>query len=589
MRRITESCKEFNNFARWSGNKNDPWNGDYIFSAETCGEEIGILYEQTFKEDDDYIPLLRDKFGRITPPGNNLQLRECGHFSYSTIETQEEVSRKRHPRLWAKLEPFQRKAVEDIESAEFSAYCVFDTGVGKTVISSSVLRENFEKMTPALIICEAGDVYRWQQELIKWLGGHEFMAAGEIEEGLARTPQILDKKGTKFHISPVVITSWTNISNDSFRRWLFDHKFQTMISDESQMFKDDNSSRTQGFIEAAKEIPNKIFLSATWLENKILEAFVPLNILLPQWFPGKRSLLRYCIQSRSGKSYSLDPFYRDIFLERIKGKVFRITKEQAGLKFPKKFSMHEGNREPIWYDVFHFKSNKGFIEEYDEALDGLEKELQSSKPSIGTIIGFMSSLRHITGKMKVMTCVEHVMLWLMQHENEKICIGVHHKSVMDWIEMLLTKAGHEVLTMSDEQPKIKDQIEKEWKTNPKKRILIASILGAGKGRNFQFCRYAICLERQWNKSKELQFEGRFHRVMVDENDNIRTEFTDEDNVYIDYIMGVGTFDTYFHELVNLKGVIVESADQSIDDAPEADFVFSLAKKMISERVRHIGV
>ena len=586
MRRITFRCDEPINYPRWIGDS-DRINGYYVFSQERCGKLLEVLYENEYDLTEDYIPLDRDPYGRILPVGNKREQRQCGHITQEFTSTKEERDQKRSVR-WKKVLPFQQNAVELIEGNDLNGYCCFDTGTGKTIISASLIAENFEKMTPCLITCEAGDIFRFRKELTKHLGGKELMEQGDIEGGIARIPQIVTDDTFEFSLSPVLITSWTNIKNEKVIEWLGQQNFKSIISDEAHMYKDENSKRTQAFIKIASQTPHKIFLSATWLENKITEAFVPLNILDPMSFPKRSSLLRYCVADHNGKAYSIHPYWRQTFLDKIKPYVFRLTKEQAGLKFPDKYSYSIGNREPLWQEIDNIKSNLVIINEYNKELDRLEEEINNYKPSYNTVIGLMSSLRHLTGRMKVTKAAKFVHDWVKQNPGKKFCIGTHHKFVMEGLAKYLGILGIQCLTMSSETAKKKDEIELEWKTSKDKNILIASILGAGKGRNFQFCRDALVLERQWNKSKELQFEGRFHRVMFDAEDNLITEFTEEDDVTIDYLMATKTFDEYFDELVNLKGVIVDSADSDVDEAPPEGFVLELARRMVSKRVKYTG-
>jgi SNF2 family DNA or RNA helicase len=573
MRRLIEYCPELK--IRRGTNST----GDEFRSDEPCGRELHILCEAP----------QYDSEGEST--GQFYQVLACGHHRF--IDQDEWISRPAAQRniLWNKLLPCQQEMVKKFEEVDFNGYMDAEMGTGKTVIAATILREHLEELTPCLIICEAGDIYRWQKELRKWLGLSQMKVTNpeEMADLLSLTPQILTKSTTNAGLSRITITSWTNISDEKFLKFLGNRKYKLIIADEAHMFKNEDAGRAQGFIKMCSFIPHRIFLSGTPIENSISELFVPLNILDPKFFNSRSALESYCLVSSRGKALTLDPHRRDFFFARTNRYFFRLTKEQANIRLPRLFSYTKGNRQPIWIDPSEFKSNLEFIKDYNAVLDALEEELESKRPEYGNIMGFMSQLRHHTGKMKVMSAAQLISLRMMEMpSDQKLCIGVHHKAVMLWLRELLEKLGHKCLTISDETPEIKDAIEDEFR-KPGHRILIASILGAGKGRNLQFCQNAIVLERQWNRSKESQFEQRFHRIKVDANDSIITEFTDRDDVVIDYIMATKSFDEYFDHLVNLKGQIVDSADSSVEDAPDPSFVYELARMVVSKRIQYVGM
>lgn len=586
MRRLIEYCPEL------TGRITKNSTGDEVHSLDVCKKELKIAFESP------QFDCEGDSTGQL------YQILKCGHVRL--VDEDIWLTRPANTRnsLWNKLLPKQQEACEFVESSGFNAYLDMQMGTGKTPVSLTILRENLDLLTPCLIICEAGDIYRWKREARKWLGGvnplkhknedgtQKELTEEELSEMLSLVPQILDKKGARSaSVGRVTITSWTNIKDPSFTKLLQDKGYKCIISDEAHMFKNPKSARSQAFIKLCSFIPHRIFLSGTWIENNIEEAFIPLNILDPKYFNSPASLEQHCVISSRGKLLSLHPRWRDTFFSRISKYIYRLTKEELGAPLPPLTSYSKGNREPIWLDPYKYRGNNEHIEAYNAICEQIEYEL-ANKASSSTLIGLMSSMRHHVGKMKVRGAVEFITLKMMEMgPGEKLLVGVHHKAVMSWLKQALeTVLGQTILTMSDEDALIKDKIEDQWKSNPQNQILIISILGAGKGRNFQFCRHVINLERQWNKAREIQFEERCHRIKTDPiTDEILRNFTEEDTVIIDYLMAKDTFDEYFDHLVRLKGIIMDSVDSEIDDEeiPEPNFVRELAEMVVAKRMHYI--
>ena len=136
-------------------------------------------------------------------------------------------------------------------------------------------------------------------------------------------------------------------------------------------------------------------------------------------------------------------------------------------------------------------------------------------------------------------------------------------------------AEYRPLEISDEGAAIKMDRINTFRTNDDRRVIIASIIGAGIGLDIQFCPNVVMMEREWNKSIEDQFEGRFHRIGSVEK------------VVIDYVMAKETIDEYYDERVKLTGQISGSVlDQ--DFAIDNKFMLELAESMVQKRMKYVG-
>jgi SNF2 family DNA or RNA helicase len=171
----------------------------------------------------------------------------------------------------------------------------------------------------------------------------------------------------------------------------------------------------------------------------------------------------------------------------------------------------------------------------------------------------MNEMRQVIGLAKVKPTVEYVEEFLENWPangkvGRKIVVFAHHIRAADMLEDAL----NEILPTFDCLPvlrmkggmKAKDnyELEQEFKNNPKRRVLVASTLAAGEGKNFQFCSDAVLMERQWNPANEEQAEARFTRIG-----------SEADFVGVKYIVARGTFDEVMAKLVEKKRQFVEKS------------------------------
>jgi len=372
------------------------------------------------------------------------------------------------------------------------------------------------------------------------------------------------------------------------------YRFKTVIADESHSFKNDNSSRTLAFQKICEVIPHKMLLSGTSVMNRTAEYFNTLHAVCPAQWPNKNWLLSYCTYDRRGRALGLANHSREKFFNRTSKYIIRRKKEDVLPDLPEKM---------VNYEFINLTDNKQFVNSYNKQLDRLE-DLIATKSSGQPIqiIAIMSQLRHIVGLAKVRHLMERVHEFVST-TGEKLCIGTHHKMVMSSLADLChyricpeckninfdTEApycefcskdwnGSEVhipITMSDEDALVKDTRSNLFKDNDTKKLLIASILGCGIGRNLQFCHNVIIGERQWNRATEAQFEDRFHRIGTTEK------------VRITYVSASETIDEFYDAMVKLKEQISGS---TLDTNFESDdqFMKELAEKMVAKRLRYVG-
>lgn len=467
---------------------------------------------------------------------------------------------KQRDERWKEFFGYQQVGVEFIENSGFRALIGDEMGLGKTIQAIGALRYNQEILTPALVVCPAGLIYKWQREFKKWYND-KFKSPEDA-------PMIhLNGLGGLLDGQNIHIISSSLIGKPGVLQAIREYGFKTLIIDESHQFKNDGSNRTDSLLQIAARIPYKILLSGTSILNRTMEYYNSLYLLRPEMWPSKRWLESYCQYSYDGKIVGLADYKKQEFFDRTKAYVLRRKKSEVLKDLPEKL---------VNYTFINVQDQKGFVKGYNDVLDELEDQLHKTQSEAAMsieILALMAKLRHAVGLAKVRPLLERLEDWLENTEDEKICIGTHHKLVMEFFQRTLSR--WEPICISDESPKTKDERSELFRTSPKHRVMVASILGCGIGRDLQFCPNVLVAEREWNRAIENQFEDRFHRIGM------------ENKVNIDYYMAEHTIDEFFHEMVTLKGAVSEQGLNSQYNI-SSQTLKELAQCVVQKRLKYVG-
>jgi len=190
----------------------------------------------------------------------------------------------------------------------------------------------------------------------------------------------------------------------------------------------------------------------------------------------------------------------------------------------------------------------------------------------------MNEMRQVIGLAKVKPTVEYIREFLESWPanggvGRKIVVFAHHIRAADMLEDALNEIMPEfsalpILRMKGGMTAVKNyEMEQEFKTNPNRRVLVASTLAAGEGKNFQFCSDAVLMERQWNPANEEQAEARFTRIG-----------SEADFVGVKYIVARSMFDEVMAKLVEKKRQHVTQSLSGVETKwTESDFMSELMK------------
>jgi SNF2 family DNA or RNA helicase len=425
--------------------------------------------------------------------------------------------------------PFQIDGLRHLEGCEFRGLIADEMGLGKTVQACIALKSHSE-ILPALVCVRSQLQVQWFHEILRWTG----LPAQEIVG-----------KAEPSSVFKIWIVSMDLLRN---AKWLETIQFKTLVIDECQHLKNPEAKRTHAVRKLAARAEHIIALSGTPIKNHAGEYFTILNMLKPEKFPSLVGFYRNWVdvyndgyKTRVGgiKSYRVQAFQ-----EFTKDFIIRRTRDQVLPDLPKvrrnfRATPFEGAEAENQYRAVM----QNFLKEYDDS--------GATDKSMMNLLAYIAKLRHIAGIAKINPATDFIMEFL-NSTDRKIVVFHHHHDVGDLLkkmieyEISIAENGvskTKVIQLKTGQTNNFD-LELQFKNDPDCRVLIASSLASGEGKNWQFCSDVLVVERQWNSVNETQAEGRFTRP------GSTAEF-----VSATYLQIPETVDDYFAEIVNRKMTI----------------------------------
>ena len=427
--------------------------------------------------------------------------------------------------------PYQIEAIKFAENSQMRCIIADEQGLGKTIESAALLRLHPTKLLPCVIVCPATVKLQWMYEI------HRICAKDGGKDKQFLTQVISSGKERAMPGFQIYVVTYDILKKDDLFEYLLPNTIKCVIIDECQKIKNHLSDRAKAVQKLVRTqcVEHILPMSGTPISNNAAEYYTVLNLVAPMRFPHFQKYIDNYVDSYSdgwaSKYGGLKD--KDKFHEDTKDIIIRRTKAEVLKDLPSKERKFR-----------HVELNRNLNKEYAAAMKDLEDAMYNDTDGFGPQdpkIAIMSRLRHITGKSKVVDCVDFATEFLLSTDR-KLVIFTHHQDVMGMLEVKLNEwcvAGgfnkvcvlHAGLS-GDERQHVVDKFKL-----PENRLMLCIFT---EGLNLQFCSDAVILERQWTPTREEQVEDRFHR------------FGQQNNVSISYFVASGTIDEYFTELVEIK-------------------------------------
>jgi SNF2 family DNA or RNA helicase len=257
-----------------------------------------------------------------------------------------------------------------------------DPGLGKTATALMALRWLKESglVTRTLLVCPSKLMYQWMSEVEKWFGTD---IRCQVIEGTPsqrrRMYTLLEKHdGHPVHHIDLVILNYPILRIDADQVAAL--RFDQFIADEASALKNHEAAQTKAAVKVAANIPRRLAISATPVQNRLDEYHTVFSVVRPGTLGSRAEFLsKYCntsqfpVMVRGRKRYvTTITGYRslDVFKGTIAPYVLQRTIEEVGSQMPELTVLP-----PRWVELGDAQRQR-----YDEIEDGI-LQIDPKKPA----------------------------------------------------------------------------------------------------------------------------------------------------------------------------------------------------------------
>ena len=396
----------------------------------------------------------------------------------------------------ATLMPHQEKA-KAWTLAEEKGGCLLccGMGLGKTLITLSVMVERPKK---TLVVLPLSLLSQWEAEIGKHTSG--FVLAIHHGDKRAKAPAI-----KKFAEADVVLTTyntvWTDYKNGNTGAYA---EIERVVFDEAHKLRSHQSNMYKGTRAMFAGVPFKVLLTGTPVCNR-MQDIVSLFSLL-----GREPMN----DPSYWKSMSLEEKAEKVVEFRKKVVLYMKTEDTIGDKLP--------DLKVIDHDIRFEKDGQQDV--YEKVLDGsiasknkLQKILKLRqcaneakllvKKGVGKEAVRAGASSELSDKVNL---VKRIVGDLPA--GDKIVIFSQWLGMLELLRDTVADAGSSLLYHGRMKKEDKDEVVRQFETDPEKRVLFITLKAGSVGLNLNVANHAIMVEPYFNAAEENQAMTRVFRI-----------------------------------------------------------------------------
>ncbi len=364
----------------------------------------------------------------------------------------------------------------------------------------------------------------------------------------------------------------------------------------SHFLKNPGAGRTKTAIELSGNIPHRLLLSGTAMENRPAEMWSQLNIIAPEVFPDSKDFAKRfgsTTKRRVGAiDYDDDRAAQDdvdhegegsglpsgVMLilaelrETLRCFMVRRLKQEVLTDLPEKTRQYLWNPLPpklraryddifrnmaIWMEQsWHRRAVAAAVRlvrlgkaNVQEAVDEINLDSGPPKGDSGILVA-LGHLRRLIGEAKAQVAVDWLETFLAEGD-EPILVAFDHQKPLKVVKDALTKMGVSWTVIDGSVPPHERQKRVADFQAGKYRVFLGTRAMA-EGVTLTRAATVLFVERWWVPSKEEQMEDRTHRI------------GQKNNVLVLYLMAPDTIDDHIAMLVDEKRRIIEAVMRGED-------------------------
>lgn len=507
-------------------------------------------------KDNDFISTLLEKLERQDEPFNWDLFQLAHEYKQTTIVS--DLNKLQSINHLSNLDFMHHQiaaAKTVIQEMNGRAILADEVGLGKTIEAGLILKEYMVRglVKKALILVPASLINQWLNEL----------------QNKFHIPLIHYRKNYDWGDYPLLIASLDLAKRKEHREKIAEMDFDIVIIDEAHRLKNHQTINYK-FVQALKK-KYCLLLTATPIQNNLLEIFNLISILKPGYLGDRKSF----IQKYRKKQDAIDnhPYLqklikqvmvrnrrKDTLLDNIKRHVHTVWL-QFNEQEAEVYSTIENT-----YKHHASLSKITFLKEFCSSREACYLSIQKSSNKEPTkkhqnLLESIASLPHHTKAKKLVEIIQQI-------GDEKIIVFTEYRATQYYLQWYLQQFNISSVLFQGSMNKGR----KEWMKqlfSQNKQVLIATEAG-GEGINLQFCHHIINYDLPWNPMRLEQRIGRIHR------------FGQENQIQIYNFAIKKTIETHILTLLYEKLSIFESAIGKLDQ-----ILATLQIKNMEEEVKKI--
>ena len=362
------------------------------------------------------------------------------------------------------LRPFQREGVDYLAAHNWRVLLADAPGCGKTPQVLVAIRENAQRLCPALVVVPASVLRNWRWEAERWIPGVKV--------------QVLDRQDTPLlrghHLT---ITTWDILA--ARKDTLLRYGFRLFVGDEAHYAKNPDTHRSIAAREIAARCPHVLLLTGTPMLNDVEELRVLEGLFGTETPPMLRRLLEHVAPDIPAK--------RRVYVNAVIPADIRAEYEQVVAEFA------------------------GWLDEYlprvlgDSAAAGEAAERALAAEPLAKL----AYLRRILGRGKVPAAAA----WIrrMSQRKEPVVVFGHFSDVLSLLGQALAKLGIAYVRLDGSTSTEARQAAVEAFQGGEVDVFLGSS-AAREGITLTRAAHMLRLERDYVPAYEEQSEDRIRRI-----------------------------------------------------------------------------
>ncbi|KAK6458558.1 helicase [Scheffersomyces xylosifermentans] len=423
-----------------------------------------------------------------------------------------------------------------------------EMGLGKTLMTITLIWTLYKQnpflsqhkpiLHKVLICCPVSLIDNWKREFKKWIGQNRIsILTLSGNSSTSSDKQNLASFGN-LNVYQILIINYEKVS--AYHKELANIKFDLLVCDEGHRLKS-STNKVMNHL-ASFDIPRKILLTGTPIQNDLVEYYTIINFINPgilgDYKTFQKSYINPILKSRDVKCF--DPAVKKLGAE-MSNKLIEITQKFTLRRTQSILLNYLTQKTDIILFVpptslqkrlFHYILNlRSFNELLNDAssstnqaftLINLFKKLCNS-PSLLMDDGFFSNLvkdekdgAELCNKTTLTTSSGKInilipLLLEITSLKEKTVLISNYTKTLDLLEIILKKLDMSFLRLDGSTPKnVRDKLVNQFNKTGIQVFLLSSKSG-GMGLNLVGASRLILFDNDWNPSIDLQSMSRIHR------------------------------------------------------------------------------